>query len=80
MQWGVAGQLGVALGLLERCSRVGVATHDLGTAVAQRTLKLSLEGRQEDGWKPLHQISINTANSSRKKAENSQCSKNSPDS
>lgn len=48
MQWGVAGRLGVALGLLERRPRV-VPPHDLGTAVPQRTLKLSLEGRQEDG-------------------------------
>lgn len=44
MERGVAGQLGVALGLLERCSRVGIAAHDLGTAVAQRTLVISLEG------------------------------------
>lgn len=44
MQRGVAGRLGVALRLLERCSRVGVAAHDLGTAVAQRTLVISLQG------------------------------------
>lgn len=44
MQWGVAGRLGVALRLLERCSRVGFAAHDLGTAVAQRTLVISLKG------------------------------------
>lgn len=43
MQRGVAGRLGVALRLLERCSQVGLAAHDLGTAVPQRPLVISLE-------------------------------------
>lgn len=52
MQWGVAGRLGVALRLLERCSWVGIAAHDLGTAVAQRTLVISLEGATRGRLKP----------------------------
>lgn len=65
MQWGVAGQLGVALRLLERRSRVGIAAHDLGTAVAQRTLVISLEGTTRGQLKASAQNELrnNTPNS-----------------
>lgn len=58
MQRGVAGRLGVALRLLERCSWVGIAAHDLGTAVAQRTLVISLEGATRGRLKPSERNEI----------------------
>lgn len=48
MYWRVARRLGMALWLLERRPGVGVTTCNLGAAVTQRTLVVTLERRDKD--------------------------------